>query len=107
MSVPRLRRNLTGVVTTGNVSARIDTTLAEELAQEAVETAQEALKTAKAISDAAEKILDLDDRLNAEIARSSLVDIEHDHKISELNNVNNLKITFLDNPSSEELWKDN
>jgi hypothetical protein len=106
MSVPRLRRNLTGVVTTGNGSARIDTTLAEEIAQEALATAQEALKAAKSISEAADKVLDLDDRLNAEIARSSLKDIEHSDEILKLSNVNNLQIMFLDNLNSEELWLD-
>jgi hypothetical protein len=107
MSVPRLRRNITGVVSTGNGSARIDSTMAEEIASEALKTAQEALEAAKTLESAAAIASALNNKLEAEILRSKGVDKEQEALIEKLAAASSLNITFLDNIDPDTLWENN
>ena len=107
MSVPRLRRNITGVVSTGNGSARIDSTMAEEIASEALKTAQEALEAAKTLESAAAIASTLNSKLESEILRSKGVDKEQEALIEKLAAASSLNITFLDNIDPDTLWENN
>ena len=81
------KTTVTGVTNTGNNSARIFASEAEKKATEALLKAEEALKAVANGTGSAEllaKIKDLTDRLEAEIARSTLRDDEHSGEISNL-----------------------
>lgn len=107
MSVPRLRRNLTGVVSTGNGAARLDSVMAEEIASEALKTAQEALSAAKTLESAASIASALNSKLESEILRSKGVDKEQEALIEKLAAASSLNITFLDNIDPDTLWENN
>jgi hypothetical protein len=107
MSVPRLRRNITGVVSTGNGSARIDSTMAEEIASEALKTAQEALEAAKTLESAAAIASTLNNKLEAEILRSKGVDAQQEQRIDQLATLSPINIKFIDNIDPDILWKNN
>lgn len=99
-------QRLTGVVSTGNGSANIDSTLAEKIAESALETAEEALKVVKNLETAADQIITFNNKLEAEITRSTTLDKEHRTDIDNLS-ANAIQVEFLDNLSSEELWNKN
>lgn len=103
----RLKRtNLTAVTSSGNGSARIYATEAEKKAEEALKKAEEALEAATNLNEAATLTKELNNKLDAEIQRSTQVDAEHSEQLENIDNkiINNFTIEFVD-ITTESLWE--
>lgn len=95
----RLTRNtVTGVTNTGNNSARIYASEAEKKALEALAIANEALKATESLDNS--KIVELEQKLNNEIARSTTRDNVHTLQIKDL--AENNTIIFVENISDDD-----
>lgn len=103
----RLKRtNLTAVTSSGNGSARIYASEAEKKAEEALKKAEEALNAATNLNDASKLVLELDNKLDAEIKRSTLKDAEHSTELAELK-MEDTNIVFIEQPidaADENFW---
>ena len=99
------KTTITGVTNSGSNSARIYASEAEKKATEALAKAEEALKAATDLNEAATLTKELNNRLDAEIQRSTQVDAEHSEQLENINNkINNFTIEFVDVPA-ESLWE--
>lgn len=99
------RPNITAVISSGNGSARLDATIAEQKAEEALKKAEEALAMTNDLDKAAQLVNTLNDKLDAEITRSKAQDEVHAEKIQTLSN-QNFEISFED-IDPDELWPEN
>lgn len=98
--------NIKGVTSSGNGSARIYASEAEKKAEEALKKAEEALNAATNLNDASKLVLELNDKLDAEIQRSTLKDAEHSTEIAELQTADT-NIVFIKEPidaADETFW---
>lgn len=102
----RLTKNtLTGVTNSGSNSARIHASEAEKKANEALAKAEEALKATTNFNEATILVKELNNKLDAEIKRSTQVDTEHSEQLENIENkINNFAIEFVD-LTTESLWE--
>ena len=103
------RTTLTGSISSGSGSARLDATVAEKKAAEALAKAKEALELASSItggnvSELQTQVQGLSERLTAEIDRSTKQDATHTEQLENIN-TNKIQIIF-EEVSSEDLWGD-
>jgi hypothetical protein len=121
-TTPRLsNKTLKGVISTGNGSTRLDAQEAAEMAQEALLLAKQAVDATAGIkNDTAtlSKVVALETKLkkiNSDISGLKQQDIQHTADIQEIKNGTNIPpelgqsdftITFVDNISSDDLWKE-
>ena len=80
------RKNVTGIISTGSGSARIDATIAEQKAEEALQKAKEALAALRAANidgaiSIADDLKEVKQKLEDEINRSKTKDGQHDELI--------------------------
>ena len=99
----RLTRNtVTGIINISSNNARIYASEAEKKALEALAKAEEALKATEALDNS--KIIELEQKLDNEITRSTEQDNVHTLQIKDL--VENNTIVFVENISddNENFW---
>jgi hypothetical protein len=99
------RQNITGIISNGSGSARIDATIAEQKAEEALQKAKEALAALRAANiDVAISISDdlkeVKQALADEIGRSMRKDDQHDELIQPLTEAE--QATLWDDPASKK-----
>ena len=103
----RLTKNtLTGVTNSGSNSARIYASEAEKKANEALAKAEEALKATTNFNEATTLVKELNNKLDAEIKRSTLKDAEHSTELAELK-MEDTDIVFIKQPidaADENFW---
>jgi hypothetical protein len=100
------KTTITGVTNSGSNSARIYASEAEKKATEALAKAEEALNAATNLNDASKLVLELNDKLDAEIQRSTLKDAEHSTDIAELK-AGDTNIVIIKQPidaADENFW---
>ena len=94
------RKNVTGIISNGSGSARIDATIAEQKAEEALQKAKEALAALRAANidgaiSIADDLKEFKQKLEDEINRSMTKDDQHDGLVQ-----------LLTEEEQKNLWED-